>query len=227
MFYHHDDKYNNAADKTDDIKPVQTSPNNNVNNNNNNRLPMFNQYHHLPKMTINNNLNSDLLNNNLPGRNKMKQYLNKCNEWIINEKEPLVQKVAKLYDIDNNSRTFVNEYLLNENNDHKEQLEQKLHLFIDDIINQQRIEEQISKFNKLDYEKIDPENDSNGVDFTNNILLKALLMPFIFIFTFTMPSRFPQITFVFSIIWLSILSYFTVWSVSGLSKVLKLKKKII
>lgn len=191
-----------------------------------NNLQIGYQSNHVPIQTLNNCCDEhNLKNNNYKSselskncKNKIKENLNKYNEIMINESEPVLQKLAKLYG------TECDKYLLNEyyltyltkQNQfvQKKDFELKFYSCLEDIFDKQDKLVDIKK--KNEYEKLD--EDDNGFGFTDNFLLRFLLMPFIVIFSLTMPTRFPGITFILSIAWLSILSYFTVWSISGLSK---------
>jgi hypothetical protein len=78
------------------------------------------------------------------------------------------------------------------------------------------------KLSKYGYEfiKCEGEEGDDGSGLMNNIILRWLLLPISILFHLTMPKRLLIITFLISIIWLSGLSYFTVWSIDGLSKII-------
>lgn len=164
-------------------------------NNNQRYLP----YQQTPLVTIHNDCGQ--LNNVKKEKNLIKEYLNKCNEIIEQQYEKLT---FNEYYIDNN---LAEEWQQNDSS--------KLYSQFEGLIARQTEFEMVRS--KMEYEKLDTVDD-NGFGFTDNLLLRILLMPFIIIFGLTMPRRFPYITFILSIGWLSVLSYGTVWSISGLSK---------
>lgn len=76
------------------------------------------------------------------------------------------------------------------------------------------------KQSKAGYEKIgkaEEDEDDEGAGLMNNCILRYLLFPMYILFYLSLPRRFLIITFLISIGWLSGLSYFTVWSISGIS----------
>mgnify|MGYP006970965672 CR=1 FL=1 len=178
------------------------------NNNNQQHQTLFLGGGQLPNLTINFDHSSKIEKSSLSknGKNKiMKEYLNKCNE---------IAMINKLLIKDN--RISNHNHQQSDGND-KFDDKFMFEIFIEDLIHQQQ--QQNAKFtkSKSDYEKLGDECDDNGVGFTDNIILRILLMPFILIYSISMPAKLPVVTFFFSIIWLSLLSYVTVWSISGLS----------
>ena len=94
------------------------------------------------------------------------------------------------------------------------------------------VEEFLSKIeppttvDKTGYETLAKE-ENNGFDMTQNPILHFLLLPFVIMFNLTMFCRkWAFWNFFFSIFWLSVLSYFTVWSISGLSVQLSIPQNI-
>lgn len=186
------------------------------------------QGHMGPVITVHNNC-SETLNNarttpvtpatDKNSKNKIKEYLNKCNEIMVCHNQPLCQN-QKLGDADQYDNLLLKEYynylmkIYKETNNFG--VESKLHSNFEGLIHKQYEIDMVKS--KMDYEKLD-EEDSNGFGFTENLFLRIILMPFIVIFNLTMPNRFPWVTFVFSICWLSVLSYGTVWAISGLSMI--------
>lgn len=178
-----------------------------------------------PVITINNGclserqqekLKAQLLGNSMTksgGKYKMKQYLNKCQEIMSGEGKESI--VSLLY----SQKYEETKALLKKNSDKAVGIEAKLYAFIEDITKKEDDEKERSKvaFKKAEYEKLSDE-ESNGFNFTDNCILRWILMPFTLLFFLTLPRRFSAITFFLSIGWLSALSYVTVWSISGLSK---------
>lgn len=179
------------------------------NNNNQQQLSLFIGSSHLPNLTINfdNNFKTEKSPTAKNGKNKiMKEYLNKCNE------------IAMMNNLLNKDNRISNHNQRQLQPDGNEKFEDKLkfEMLIENLILQPQQNAKLSK-SKSDYEKLGDECDDNGVGFTDNIILRILLMPFIFVYSITMPAKWPVVTFFFSIVWLSLLSYVTVWSISGLS----------
>lgn len=175
--------------------------------NNNQQQPLSTGGIHLPNLTINfdNNFKTEKSPITKNGKNKiMKEYLNKCNE---------IAKINNLLIKDNRISNHNHQQPQPDSNEKFED-KFKFEIFIENIIVQ---DAKLLK-SKSDYEKLGDECDDNGVGFTNNIILRIILMPFIVIYSITMPAKWPVVTFFFSIVWLSLLSYVTVWSISGLSK---------
>ncbi|KAI7686366.1 Sodium/potassium/calcium exchanger 2 [Sarcoptes scabiei] len=71
--------------------------------------------------------------------------------------------------------------------------------------------------NQFNFREKISSDQNDDICLTDHWIIKALLMPFILIYSITMPKRFASVTFLLSIFWLSLLSYVTVWSISGLS----------
>lgn len=73
--------------------------------------------------------------------------------------------------------------------------------------------------NQFNFREKISSDQNDDICLTDHWIIKALLMPFILIYSITMPKRFASVTFLLSIFWLSLLSYVTVWSISGLSMI--------
>lgn len=148
------------------------------------------------------------------GKYKMKEYLNKCQEIMSGEGKESI--VSLLY---SQKYEETKALLKKKNADKAVGIEAKLYAFIEDITKKEDDEKDRSRVasKKADYEKLSDE-ESNGFGFTDNCILRWILMPFTLLFFLTLPRRFSAITFFLSIVWLSALSYVTVWSISGLSE---------
>lgn len=120
--------------------------------------------------------------------------------------------------------TYENYNLMNDQSNDKS----SLCAYVECLIEQQKNQLDKLQRQKCDYESLssDSDIDSNGVGFTDHIILRWMLMPFVLIFSVTMFHRFKYLTFALSILWLSILSYMTVWSISGLSEILAIPPTI-
>ncbi len=149
------------------------------------------------------------------GKYKMKEYLNKCQEIMSGEARESI--VNFLY----SQKVEETKALLKSNHkcDKANGIEAKLYAFIGDITRKEEDENDRSRVSskKGDYEKLS-DDECNGFGFTENCILRWILMPFTLLFFLTLPRRFSAVTFFLSIAWLSALSYVTVWSISGLSK---------
>ncbi|KAH9405524.1 hypothetical protein TYRP_001378 [Tyrophagus putrescentiae] len=148
------------------------------------------------------------------GKYKMKEYLNKCQEIMSGEAKESI--VNFLY----SQKVEETKALLKSNHkcDKANGIEAKLYAFIEDITRKEEDENDRSRVSskKGDYEKLS-DDECNGFGFTENCILRWILMPFTLLFFLTLPRRFSAVTFFLSIAWLSALSYVTVWSISGLS----------
>lgn len=101
--------------------------------------------------------------------------------------------------------------------------------FLEDFLTKIEPPKPSSLKNKDGYEplKAEDEEDSNGFDLTQNALLHFLLFPFILLFNLTMFNRsWAFVNFFFSIFYLSLLSYVTVWAITGLSEQLSIPANI-
>jgi hypothetical protein len=78
------------------------------------------------------------------------------------------------------------------------------------------------KLSKYGYEviKCEGEQTDDGSGLMNYTVLRWLLFPISILFYLTLPKRLLIISFLISIVWLSGLSYVTVWSINGLSKII-------
>lgn len=156
-------------------------------------------------------------------KHSIKKFLNKCFELVSGESKDSIQE--KFLN-DKQCSTSPNEKVLLHNDQYSKKykigIETKLYAFVEDVLlNDDDEKDQSNRFHRSQYEKLtneEDDEDNNGFGFVNNFLLRWFLMPFIFVLYMTMPVCCSWITFLFSIGWLSILSYLTVWAISGMSK---------
>lgn len=117
-----------------------------------------------------------------------------------NEKTPLLEK----------QKTFSIQFSSSFNNSYE----------IIDMTHENNNNELISDEIKIDYEEVEDKNcEDNGL--FDNCWFRLILIPISFIMSLTIPKpskKYFVITFIVSIAWLALLSYFTVTSVQFLSK---------